>query len=220
MKSRPDKENSLQLDWWTGKEGDEYTHRNPRNTDEMREDYIEKYGMTRTEMNKEFLKDIPGNIKICEIGCNIGIQLDLLVQLGFSPSKMYGVEPNEEARFLLKLDQAEYNVIDGTSMDIPFKDNFFDLVMVSGVHIHLSKKNLTKSMQEIYRVSKQYIFIFEYWSKHREEIEYRGKTSLLWKDNYNMLYQKLFKLKLIKEEFYPFRGDKTKLSVMCLFEKT
>ena len=110
--------------------------------------------------------------------------------------------------------------MEGSAFDIPFKDNYFDLVFTSGVLIHIAPKNLTKAIKEIIRVSNKYIFGFEYFSEKCEEIEYRGNKNKLWKNNFPKLFlDTKSNLKLIKIKKLVYLDNKDKTNVAYLLEK-
>jgi len=218
----PNKEMSRQLEWWNGDGGNIYIDRNHSSFTTMDKHFLKKYGIAKSSMFSDFLPNIDeSSSRILEVGCSIGLNLDMLIyQFCFNEKNLYGIEPSDKARSIMKDDAVEFSILPGTANNIPFKDSFFELCLIMGVHIHIPKIDLIKSMEEIYRVSNKYILSFEYYSEKRTEVEYRGKSGLLWKDNYRTWYQELFPdLKLVKEEFYPFMGDKTKLSTMFLLEK-
>ena len=63
-------------------------------------------------------------------------------------------------------------------------------------------------MQEISRVSKCYIFGFEYFADEYTEILYRGHQNTLWKTDFAKLYIDIVPgLKLLKEKKYPYLAD-------------
>ena len=47
-----------QMEEWAGKFGEEYTDRNLMSLDELDQLYTDKFGISRTELNKEFLDDL------------------------------------------------------------------------------------------------------------------------------------------------------------------
>ena len=57
------------------------------------------------------------------------------------------------------------NLLNASVFDIPFKDEYFDMVFTSGVLIHINPNDINKAMDEIYRCSKSYIWGFEYFDK-------------------------------------------------------
>jgi pseudaminic acid biosynthesis-associated methylase len=201
-----------QEDFWQGEFGNEYTNRNI-NIDQSTYD---KFGMTRTAMNQTFLDFLDIN-NILEVGCNRGEQLNCLYQRN-NIIDYYGIDINEHA--LSEARQQGFNVIKGSGFDIPFKDNYFDLVYTSGVLIHIAPENLLKIMSEIYRCSKKYVWAFEYWSVSYQEINYRNNNGYLWKGNFRKLYQQYFPdLKLIKEEFYEYKDGSGCIDTMFLLSK-
>ncbi len=192
-------EKSLQEKKWKGKFGESYFKRNPSSIKDMDKLYKINFGITRTELNNEFLKRISKTTKILEVGCNVGSQLLFLQKMGFSG--LYGIELNRDIVEASKLITKNINIIQGSALDIPFKDEYFDLVFTSGVLIHISPKNIKKAIAEIYRCSKKYIWGFEYYAEKYTEIEYRGNKNMLWKANFPKLYlEKLNNLKLKKEK--------------------
>lgn len=205
---------------WSGKFGDEYTARNLSNV--KKDDYTEKYGISRVDMNMQFLTDVPKNAKILEVGCNAGQQLIRLSEMGFTD--LYGVEPNEKAMKKAKknLPNAEIKLGDGSKLREQTES--LDMVFTSGVLMHIPEPQLTVVMSEIIRVSNRWFWLFEYWAPMRTEIVYRSNEGMLWRDDWATTYQILaaregVKLELVREEFYMFKKDDEKLSTMALLEK-
>ena len=190
-------DNNLQLNNWIEKFGKEYTDRNNLSLEELEKLYKENYGFTRTELNTLFLDKIERSKKILEIGSNIGMQLLCLQKMGFK--NLYGIEPQDYAIQLSKDKTKNINIIKGDAFDIPFKDEFFDIVFTSGVLIHIHKQNIKKAIREIYRCSNRYIWGFEYYADKYTEILYRGQKNLLWKANFPKIYMDTFPdLKIVK----------------------
>lgn len=161
---------------WFGKFGDKYTLRN-----------------FNTKPNIELFKKLNRNLKILEVGANVGNQLLVLKKMGFK--NLYGIEINPKAVEKAKIK----NIIVGSALDIPFKDNYFDVVFTSGLLIHISPKNINKVIREIIRCTKRYVLGFEYYANEYTKILYRGHKDLLWKTDFVKLYQK-FNLKLLREK--------------------
>lgn len=68
-------------------------------------------------------------------------------------------------------------------------DQTYDLVFTAGVLIHVAPADLMLFMDEVIRVSAQYVLAVEYEAPEEQEIEYRGRMGLLWKRPYGELYQ-------------------------------
>lgn len=204
-----------QIDFWEGDFGKEYTDRNNIILDNLDDLYLELWNKTRSEMNTIFLENIDKNIKILEVGTNLGQQLQHLQRQGFK--NLYGIELQSYAVEKAKNSTKEINIIQGSCFDIPFKDNYFDLVFTSGVLIHISPNDLEKAMTEIYRCSNKYIWGFEYFSDNLEELNYRENTDYMWKQDFAKLYLTYFSdLKLIKEEKYKYNQDNNVDSMFLL----
>jgi pseudaminic acid biosynthesis-associated methylase len=207
---------TAQEEFWSGQFGDQYTDRNI-NIDQQT---FEKFGITRTSMNQQFLSGLDIT-KVLEVGCNRGEQLNLLWLHDNGTKDLYGIDINEYALHEARENNLSLNVIKGSALDIPFKDNYFDLVYTSGVLIHIHPDNLKQVMSEIYRTSKKYIWGMEYWNSKCEEINYRGNGGFLWKNSFRRLYQKYFPdLKLVQQEFYGYKDDIRNIDIMFLLEKS
>lgn len=199
-----------ELEQWRGDFGKEYTLRNMKvrplsfNANEVKieafeQDYLRIYGTTKLDLNRAFLGDIDRSIRILEVGTNVGLQLILLKQLGFS--KLYGVEPQIQAVQILEKYDKDIKPVVATAFHLPFKDAYFDLVFTSGVLIHINPADIPLAMREIYRCSRKWIWGFEYYSPEILEVEYRSRKGLLWKADFANLYlQNCANLKLIKKQ--------------------
>ena len=206
-----------QMEKWAGEFGKEYTDRNALTLEEMERLYQKNYGVTRTEMNLEFIGDLRRSIRILEVGSNIGNQLLYLQNMGFQT--LYGIELQEYAVEISKSRTKHINIIQGSAFDIPFKDNFFDLVFTSGLLIHIAPSDIEQVLREIHRCTKKYIWGFEYFADSYTQVEYRGHTELLWKTNFVKLYLDTFPdLRIVKEKRFKYL-DNDNLDSMFLLEK-
>ncbi len=207
---------TIQENFWESEFGNEYIKRNSLTNEELDESYRQKFGVSRSEMNREFLGGL--EIKnILEIGCSEGNQLSLLQAKGYK--NLYGVEINKMAVELAKKRLKGVEIVEGNAFEIPFGERTFDLVFTSGVLIHISPVNLDKAMKEIYRVSGRYIWGFEYFNDEYIGVEYRGNKDRLWKGDFVKKYLELFPdLKMVKRERYKYLTD-ANVDEMFLLEK-
>jgi len=179
--------------------------------------YKKNYGITRSEMNSKFIGSLDRDIKVLEVGSNIGNQLLCLQKAGFK--NLYGIELQPYAVELSKSRTKDINIIQGSAFDIPFKDSFFDLIFTSGVLIHINPKDVTAALDEIYRCSRKYIWCFEYYAEVPTQIPYRGHADLLWKANFAKLFLNRFStLKLVKEEHFKYL-DNDNVDAMFLLRR-
>ena len=207
-----------QMQEWAGEFGKEYTDRNALSLQEMELRYKEHYGITRTEMNSRFIGDFDRNMRVLEVGSNIGNQLLCLQNMGFK--YLYGIELQSYAVELSKSRTKGINIIQGSAFNIPFKDGFFDLVFTSGLLIHIAPEDITAVLDEMYRCTKQYIWCFEYYSEVYTQIDYRGHTNLLWKANFSKLFIGRFSnLRLVREELFKYLNNNDNVDAMFLLEK-
>jgi pseudaminic acid biosynthesis-associated methylase len=207
-----------QMEAWSGTFGRAYTDRNALSLEELEALYQREFGLGRRAMNQEFLAALPRDIRVLEVGSNVGNQLLLLQSMGFA--RLYGIELQPYAVELSKRRTHGINIIEGSAFDLPYRDGFFDLVFTSGVLIHLSPEDIGTALDEIHRCTSCYIWGMEYFSETCEEVSYRGEQGLLWKCNFPQLYLERFSdLRLVREVRYP-RTDGANEDVMFLLERT
>lgn len=203
--------------FWSSSFGKKYTDRNVYNPITLEKAYKKVYGVTRSQINSNILAGCKID-NVLEVGCNIGNQLRLLQAKKFK--NLYGIEIQKDAVARAKKLTKDINIVQGSAFELPFKDNYFDLVFTSGVLIHIHPRDLKAVMKEIYRVSKKYIFGFEYQDNSCQEIVYRGHKDRLWKNDFAKVYQKHFPdLKLLKTKNYPYLSNPDNSDTAFLLKK-
>jgi pseudaminic acid biosynthesis-associated methylase len=214
--------NTKQIDFWQGEFGKEYTDRSIyKSIEEWDKEYVEWYGIAKTTLNEQFLGFLDKeSTNILEVGCNLGYQLQGLQAIGFK--NLYGIELQHYAAEKARKIQKNINIIQGSGFDIPFKDNFFDVVFTNGVLIHINPDDLLAFTKEIVRCSKKYIWGLEYYCETLKEVTYRGNKGYLWKMDYAKFYLDNFpNLRLLKKELLPIKVEQERGNVdfMFLLEK-
>ena len=168
-----------QEEMWAGKFGDEYTRRMINGT----EDYAIRQGFWKSFFSRHI--DIEN---ILEVGCGYGFNLhNIPLVLGFGQRRLVGIDVNDNSLEDCYR-QGRIDTLYGQATDIPFKDNFFDLVFTCGLLIHIPPDDLLPVMSEMVRCSHKYVMFMEYWAEKEEEIEYRGEMGLLWKRPYKDIF--------------------------------
>ena len=173
-----------------GRFGESYTDRNLLTPEDHDLLYLNDFGVSRTQLNQEFLNDIPRDARILEVGCNIGNQLMLLRQMGFT--NLFGIEPQTYALGLAKARAPDVNLLQGTAFSIPHETRSFDVVFTSRVLIHISTSELPRALDEIYRCSRSYIWGLEYYAPEFTAVTYRDRDGLLWKGDFSRRYLERF----------------------------
>jgi pseudaminic acid biosynthesis-associated methylase len=197
---------TAQMKVWQGNFGKEYTDRNTFSVDDLDDLYRKNYGTTRTEVNKKFLAMVQPSDRILEVGCNVGNQLLTLQKMGFSD--LYGMELQSYAAALSKQRLPGVQILQGSALDIPFPDDFFELVFTSGLLTHIHPSDLSQVMKEIYRCARRYIWGFEAYGEQPTEIVYREHPNLFWKADYARIYRDRFAhLQLIQEKPLKYLAD-------------
>ena len=203
---------------WEEQFGEGYLERNVYNPTELNNFYNTRFGYTKDQLNDDFLKEIPKDAKILEVGTNIGNQLFHLQSQGYT--NLYGIEIQDRAINYSKHRTDNLNIIKGDALDIPFKDNFFDVVFTHGVLIHISPDNIKKVLQEINRVSNSFIWGLEYYAETYTDLEYHGQKNIMWKTNFAKLYtDTVNNLELKKEKKYQYLQEQHLEDQMFLLKK-
>lgn len=198
---------------WQGEFGREYTERNTEDRDALCK---RLYGETATKLMEWFLNGLPRRMKVLEVGCGSGANIGILAKVGIN--NVTGVDIQPEA--VKRAQMAGWDVLQGSVLELPFHSGDFDMVFTSGVLIHLSPKDLTKAMDEIFRVSSRYIHHLEYWAPELEEVEYRGQMGLMWRGPYAKLWESRFPLKLQRHHLLEYKDGSGNVDELALMEKS
>ena len=173
---------TLQADTWSGAFGETYTKRNTRTLDDLDDLMKSTLGVTRSELNEEFLGDLDRDISILEVGCNIGNQLALLHKMGFT--NLHGVDVQSFALEHAAKRCPFATLQRASALELPFADRHFDLVFTAGVLIHIAPEDLPIAMTEITRCAKSFVWGYEFYADSIREVEYRGHNELHWNGDY------------------------------------
>lgn len=108
-----------------------------------------------------------GATKICELGCNVGNNLESFP----THFNVFGIDINEHAIEMAK--KKSVHVFEAQDiLNTDFGNNTFDLVFTRGVFIHLPLEQTHLALVELLRISKKYIFHLEYHGKDGTKIKY------------------------------------------------
>jgi pseudaminic acid biosynthesis-associated methylase len=206
---------TVQAAVWKGQFGRDYTDRNTYDPEGLDGLYLKNYGVSRRAINQTFLQGIPKATSFLEVGCNIGNQLLLLQDMGYSNLSGVELQPYAIEIAQKRLPQAALSL--GSALSLPYEDASFDVVFTSGVLIHISPKDLPRALDEIHRCSRTFIWGLEYFSSDAVEVPYRDHDSLLWKMDYARRYLERFSdLELIREQRLPYLQNDNEDAVFLL----
>lgn len=170
-------------------------------------------------MNKAFLRDMDKDIRILEVGANIGNQLGCLRDMGFT--NLYGVDVSRKAVEMAKILNPGVHIIPGSALDLPFQDGNFDLVFTSGMLIHINPDDIRRVIGEIYRCSSAYIWGLEYHDMVYQEVPYRVDEvghSMMWKGPFQAMFCR-HGVELKELAYYPYLDGSGNEDAMYLLEK-
>ena len=165
---------------WAGQFGNDYAKRSPGDV-QANEVF---FARILAAMNADPISAI-------EFGCGVGNNLRALRTL-LPDIALRGVEINESAAILAR--QVTPLITIG-SMLVHEAIISWELAFTKGVLIHIPPVDLPRAYEVLYRASRKYIMVAEYYAPKPTEIEYRGRRDMLWKGPhaYDMLdrYQDL-----------------------------
>ena len=206
---------TVQAQVWQGEFGREYTDRNTLDLEEMNRLWSANYGLSRRDVNRLFLRDIPKDASFLEVGCNVGNQLLQLQELGYTNLSAVEVQPYAVEIAQSRLE--DVSIRQGSALSLPYESDSFDVVFTSGVLIHIAPQDLPRAMEEIHRCTKTYIWGAEYYAPDVERVNYRGHDGLLWKMDYAKRYLQEFKdLEVVREQHLPYLQNQNVDTVFLL----
>lgn len=173
-------ESKKQKDIFLEIEGDNWFERNKKGLEErsLSEDYFLNQILEFT-INKN-------NSSILEVGCGNGHRLSALKQKGY---EVYGIDPSQVA---IKDAAANgVNALVGTADNLPFVDNYFDVISFGFCLYLCDREDLFKITSEANRVLKKggSLFILDFYSKYPISNNYHHYDGI---KSYKMDYSKLF----------------------------
>lgn len=170
---------------WYGSFGDEYTVRNDCDFLPRRNFWTRMMDLTDAQL-------------VLEVGCSSGHNLELISDNLLKKCHAWGVDVNAKALSILHARRPGINAAQVTGFDLPFRDDYFDLVFTAGVLIHQRPEEVEMMMQEIIRVSAKYVLAVEYYNDIFLEVPYRGHDGALFKGPYGEIYERKYGLRLIE----------------------
>lgn len=191
--------------FWAGEFGNNYINRNES----------EELIANNTMMFAKILDKTRDIESIIELGSNVGMNLFALKNL-LPKTELSAVEINQKAVSVLK-DFPDLNVYPMSIFD--FKDdNSRDFVFTKGVLIHINPDELQNVYEIMYKTSKRYICMVEYYNPSPIEIDYRGHDARLYKRDFaGEIMEKYPDLELIDYGFFYHRDPRHQQEDMTWF---
>ena len=207
--------NTNQREFWKGDFGEDFRNR-ASTLENNNQWYMENVGIPEEDFWKKHFLKFDRDLKILELGSNVGVKLLILKKMGFN--NLTGVEINKNAYEIAKRNDPSITWIN-SSIDSFEPDEPFDLVFTSFVLIHINPETLNAIIKKMINISKKYIFGFENYAEKLTEISYRGHSNVLWKQNFPALFKELEpSLETVIIEKIPYNNNDL-VDVIYLFKK-
>ncbi len=179
-----------QENFWATEFGDDYIGRNT----------VEDNLPARLKLFSRILERTYGVDEVFEFGANIGNNLHALRML-LPEAKLKALEINDKAVETLKSYSWLNEVHQGSLLDDVF-ENSADLTFTSGVLIHINPDGLQSAYEQLYKSSRKYVMVCEYYNPAPVTIPYRGHNDRLFKRDFaGEMMDKYPDLKLIDYGF-------------------
>jgi len=170
------------------------------------------------------IKKLRGDIKLLDVGTSDGSRLKFISnRIRRKKIKLYGLDPSKVAVKSNKDKKIKIKV--GTADKIPFKKNYFDIVLFSFCLYLCDTKLLNKIVSETLRVLKKnsFIIIFDFYSKKKLYFNYKHiSNSRIRIMNNSKIFISNSNVKLIKEKkisyklFYKIRRQKIENKMLAI----
>jgi pseudaminic acid biosynthesis-associated methylase len=148
----------------------------------------------------EIFTSCAGINSVFEVGPNIGLNLIAINSL-IASAELSAVEINSNAFAELKKLKFIKEVYNNSILEFE-PDKTYDFVFTKGVLIHINPNELETVYEKMYRMSKKYIMVAEYYSPSPVVINYRGHENKLFKRDFaGELLEKYSDLELVKYGF-------------------
>lgn len=174
---------------WAGEFGNEYIHRNQG----------ENIIYSNIILFSKILGRLPRVQSIVELGCNVGLNLQALHKIN-SELDLCGYEINQTAAQTAR-ENCSATIIHGTILDELPSEKQYDISFTKGVLIHISPAELEKAYENLYRLSRRYIVVCEYYNPSPVTVRYRGNDNLLFKRDFAGDLMEKYQLKLVDYGF-------------------
>ena len=179
-----------QEQFWAGDFGDHYVDRNKS----------DQFLASNLNFFSDALKSTNSLENCIEFGANIGMNIKALKQL-FPQLSFHAVEINKKASKLLGEVIPEENIFQQSILNFDSEEKW-DLAIVKGVLIHINPQMLDKIYEILYKATKKYLLIGEYYSRKPENLSYRGFENKLYKRDFaGEIMDKFSNLELIDYGF-------------------
>lgn len=147
-------------------------------------------------LNKINLADIS---TFLECGSNIGRNVKTLSRV-LPNARASVIEINPEALKICKMNNKIESEFLGSIKDATFSTRF-DLVFTCGVLIHINPEDLKFTLTNIFKFSKKYVVVAEYFNRTPVTIKYRGEDEKLFKRDWGKFVLDNFDTELVDYGF-------------------
>jgi pseudaminic acid biosynthesis-associated methylase len=179
-----------QEEFWAGEYGNSYIGRNKS----------EEYLASNLNFFSKAFNQLGIPESLIEFGPNVGMNLRA-IKLLFPNIDLFGIEINKNAAKELANIIGKDNVYNSSIFDFETSSKY-DVSLIKGVLIHINPEMLSFVYEKLYKTSKKYILVCEYYNPSPVTVNYRGHNDRLFKRDFaGEMLEKYHDLKLIDYGF-------------------
>jgi spore coat polysaccharide biosynthesis protein SpsF len=176
--------------FWAGEFGNDYIGRNKS----------EEYLASNLNFFSKAFNQLGRPESLIEFGANVGMNLRA-IKLLFPNIDLFGIEINKNAANELANIIGSDTVYNGSIFDFETSRQY-DVSLIKGVLIHINPEMLSLVYEKLYKISKKYILVCEYYNPSPVTVNYRGHNDRLFKRDFaGEMLEKYNDLKLIDYGF-------------------
>jgi pseudaminic acid biosynthesis-associated methylase len=158
--------------FWAGTFGNDYIQRNQS----------EEYLASNLNFFSKIFQHTDRPASLIEFGANIGMNLKA-IQMLFPGIALSAIEINEKAADELRKLMPSESVFNESILDYT-SEKQHDVSLIKGVLIHINPEVLPQVYEKLYRASRKYILVCEYYNPSPVVINYRGHQDRLFKRDF------------------------------------
>lgn len=138
---------------------------------------------TNTSLFSKVFGHTEGIRSVCELGCNIGVNLASISGL-LPECALTGIEINAASAEQARANVPKADIVTSSILDWDAGSKKFDLVFTKGVLIHINPDYLKSVYELMEKIAARYVLIVEYYNPTPVSIPYRGHQDRLFKRDF------------------------------------
>jgi len=186
---------TLQEQFWAGNFGNDYINRNQSN----------HIIASNLSFFSKSLDKVNGIENCIEFGANIGMNLRALKIL-FPNYEQFAIEINKNAAKQLEEILPKENIFNQSIIEFD-QAKQWDLSIIKTVLIHINPESLKAVYETLFKHTRKYLLIAEYYNPSPIEVNYRGHANVLFKRDFAGEFMDLYPKFILEDYGFNYHRD-------------